>query len=313
MTLSVAVIRAAVASGCTADQLAAIVIADITGESAGIVTMAAPDDARSNLEGDIPVTIEPEGDISPRAMQPINNAVAIARKAITLAPGLSRSTWRVAGAIIDHFNRRTGQCDPSMGGIATKLSLCRRTVIRAVGQLTAAGLFVRIRHGGYSHRNAYRPVWRQFALIVDQWDARMADPSAPVVAAVSPLAERRQASHPQGARGVTQTYVKNPDRLNPVCGTSGRPAKRPDPAQPQMLLPINSKPAGPGLEAAKDRVSNAVTAHLVAVSRLHFATVYPTIPGDVWEAARCAEYRQRGSGLGVVVRHLRGPPMAKTG
>ena len=51
------------------------------------------------------------------------NDVLFAHKALTLMAGLSDATKRVAGAIIDHFNKRTGQCDPSIERLATLLSL----------------------------------------------------------------------------------------------------------------------------------------------------------------------------------------------
>jgi GTP-sensing pleiotropic transcriptional regulator CodY len=59
----------------------------------------------------------------------------IAHKAISLASELSNSERRVAAAIIDHFNRRTGQCDPSLDCIAELIGMSRRTAIRATGRL----------------------------------------------------------------------------------------------------------------------------------------------------------------------------------
>ena len=39
----------------------------------------------------------------------------LAHKAINLSDDLSGSEKRVAAAIIDHYNRKTGQCDPGLG------------------------------------------------------------------------------------------------------------------------------------------------------------------------------------------------------
>jgi AraC-like DNA-binding protein len=58
----------------------------------------------------------------------------IAHKAISLASELSNSEKRVAAAIIDHFNRRTGQCDPSLDCIAELIGMSRRTVMRATSR-----------------------------------------------------------------------------------------------------------------------------------------------------------------------------------
>src|SRR5216684_2277831 len=57
----------------------------------------------------------------------------VAHKAISLAEDLTGTEKRVAATIIDHFNRKTGRCDPALGSIARLLGLGRRTIIRAVG------------------------------------------------------------------------------------------------------------------------------------------------------------------------------------
>jgi len=41
------------------------------------------------------------------------NDVLFAYKALAIIPDLSAASRRVAGAIIDRFNKKTGQCDPS--------------------------------------------------------------------------------------------------------------------------------------------------------------------------------------------------------
>jgi DNA-binding MurR/RpiR family transcriptional regulator len=56
----------------------------------------------------------------------------VAHKAISLAEDLTGTEKRVAATIIDHFNRKTGRCDPALGSIARLLGVSRRTVIRAV-------------------------------------------------------------------------------------------------------------------------------------------------------------------------------------
>jgi predicted transcriptional regulator len=96
----------------------------------------------------------------------------IAHKAINLATELSNSEKRVAGAIIDHFNRRTGQCDPSLDCIAELIGMSRRTVIRAADRLQKLGFIRRIRHGGKFHRNSYEPVWSRFHQVEAEWNAR---------------------------------------------------------------------------------------------------------------------------------------------
>jgi hypothetical protein len=49
----------------------------------------------------------------------------VAHKAISLAEDLTGTEKRVAATIIDHFNRKTGRCDPALGSIARLLGVSR--------------------------------------------------------------------------------------------------------------------------------------------------------------------------------------------
>jgi predicted transcriptional regulator len=102
--------------------------------------------------------------------QPINTLMV--HKAINLATELSNSEKRVAGALIDHYNRRTGQCDPSLDCIAELIGMSRRTVIRAIARLQKLGFIRRVRHGGKFHRNRYEPVWSRFVQVEAEWNGR---------------------------------------------------------------------------------------------------------------------------------------------
>ena len=70
-------------------------------------------------------------------MLPQRLDILIAFKSISLAPDLSVTEKRVASALIDHFNRQTTQCDPSLDTLAILLGIHRRTVIRSVNRLGA--------------------------------------------------------------------------------------------------------------------------------------------------------------------------------
>src|ERR1035437_5639506 len=92
--------------------------------------------------------------------QPLD--ILIAFKSISLAPDLSVTEKRVASAVIDHFNQKTTQCDPSLDTLAVLLGIYRRTVIRAINNLVGLKYFRRVRHGGNFHRNFYEPLWPRF-------------------------------------------------------------------------------------------------------------------------------------------------------
>ena len=56
-------------------------------------------------------------------MLPQRLDTTLAHKAISLCAELSGTEKRVAAAIIDSFNRKTGQCDPGYGRIAHLLAI----------------------------------------------------------------------------------------------------------------------------------------------------------------------------------------------
>lgn len=107
------------------------------------------------------------------------NQIAIAQKALLLVEGLSSADKRVAGAIIDHFNRTTGQCDPSVGRLALLLDIDETTVKRATRQLCEKKLFKKRSHGGKAGRASYTPNWEEFRRLVIDWDRRMKTVSGP--------------------------------------------------------------------------------------------------------------------------------------
>lgn len=138
------------------------------------------------------------------SLLPLDTTLAL--KALNLSAGLSNTDRRVGGAVLDHYNRLSGQCDPSLDTVATLLGVNRRTVIRSVNRLVAQGLFRRIRHGGHFHRNQYEPVWSRFRTIEAEWKRRRAEHSARF-RKLSPL--QCQTSHRTGDNDGTQTYPIN--------------------------------------------------------------------------------------------------------
>ena len=83
-------------------------------------------------------------------------------KAIALSDTLTKSEKRVGAALLDHYNHKSGQCDPSYGTLSDLIGLDRRTIIRIINGLVAARLFLKVRHGGNYHRNLYKPDWTEF-------------------------------------------------------------------------------------------------------------------------------------------------------
>jgi DNA-binding transcriptional MocR family regulator len=136
----------------------------------------------------------------------------VAHKAISLAEDLTGTEKRVAATIIDHFNRKTGRCDPALGSIARLLGVSRRTVIRAVGSLVLKGYIRKTRHGGYFHRNSYEPIWSRFRTNAAKWTEQRAASRRSKTTDVSPLG--RQAWHLGGDTDVTQTCTNTRLRID---------------------------------------------------------------------------------------------------
>lgn len=102
-------------------------------------------------------------------MRPQRLDTTLALKAINLSPVLSGTDKRVICAILDHYNHKTGQCDPSLTTVAELLGIHRRTVIRSVKRVVGLGLLRKVRHGGYSHRNAYSFDWARYRALEARW------------------------------------------------------------------------------------------------------------------------------------------------
>lgn len=136
----------------------------------------------------------------------------LAFKAISLSVSLTGTDKQVAAAIIDSFNRRTQQCDPSFDRIAHLVGKSRRTIIRAVKRLERMRFIIKVRHGGHFHRNSYEPNWAHFRQLEAQWKARRA--TRHWMANVSPSMVPTPC-HDGGDKPGTQTILTNQSK--PTC------------------------------------------------------------------------------------------------
>ena len=199
------------------------------------------------------------------------NDVLFAHKALNIMPDLSASTRRVAGTIIDHFNKKTGQCDPSVGRLMQLLKISRAAIIRATNELDQFDLIQKRTHGGKSHRTAYAPNWAKFREIVENWDLGMKTGEGTVEgrSTVSELRPSKSQSRDlKGRKNETQTLRKNPSK-KPVeaCRSDTPKPKLPSVSQEihkgllnernhnqqaSLLLPING-----GISHSRESVSLA--------------------------------------------------------
>jgi hypothetical protein len=159
-------------------------------------------------------------------IKPLDTLVAL--KILSLSDNLSGTDKRVGAVLIEHFNRKTGQCDPSLDTIADLIGVDRRTVVRSVNRLVKSELFRKIRHGGKFHRNSYEPMWVVFHQRDDTWCERRRARRARYV---SPNMSRcgGRPRHLADDENATQTFPKNHFKETLV----GVASKRQQPALPQ--------------------------------------------------------------------------------
>lgn len=245
---------------------------------------------------------------------------AIAYKAINLVDNISRSASRVAGGLIDHYNRKDGQCDPGVDRQATMHGMNRTTVMRATAELVAAGLFSKISHGGKSHRTKYEPQWNYFAEIVADWDRRMMT-GAPPGKVAELRRSRLQDCDVNGRSSATQTHLRNPlkETLEDVegraltatvvpPGNAARHGKQDTEGhrQSHFLLPIKGSRSPARSQSAKEVAyrhwSSDLREH--CGNWKHYAALDDAITDDMADAATDAEMRRKGGGLASILAAL---------
>jgi len=248
-------------------------------------------------------------------MRPLDTLIA--HKVLNLMPELSGTDKRVAGALIDHFNRKTGQCDPSLNRIAKLLGICRRTVIRSMHHLEASGLFRKRRHGGNLHRNSYEPVWARFREREAAWNIRFRAKSTP-----SPTTELSpypcQPCHVGGDAAVTQTLPMNPSKETclPISERSGHgsPTRqrgkeergcraKQDDAPP---FPSQGRDGGSlrvARGAAERRWNCALYEHYRSRTDIYGAVI-EAVDAEMQSAATAAELRKHGAGFAYILDQL---------
>ncbi len=241
----------------------------------------------------------------------------LAHKVINLSD-LSGTEKRVAAALIESFNRETGQCDPSLGRIARLIGMHRRTVIRAMPNLERAGMFRKERHAGKSHRNSYEPLWSFFTTANAAWIERFRDPHQTVGPRMSP--GWRQSRHLGGDEGVTQTYLSKPTEKTDLpktdsktCGSAKRTSEQKrvhNPASSSIASPLRKMfhvcpiSADDAAYASAERRIGLALHSQFATDEKGYAEILKAIDTETYRAAVKEEVKNPGAGLPYVLRQL---------
>ncbi|MBR0739645.1 helix-turn-helix domain-containing protein [Bradyrhizobium liaoningense] len=239
----------------------------------------------------------------------------LAHKVINLAVELSGAEKRVAGALIDHFNRRTGQCDPSLNTLADLIGMSRRTVMRAVARLERLCLFRKVRHGGKFHRNSYEPIWSSFREAEDRWNARRKFRKQKF-SSLDMSPSTGQTRHPEDDGHGHQTCSSNPlyktlaanrpessaARAAPVTGLATKLRRKEIEASNSRVPTMSS--ANVARIAAERRWSDNLRCELSTKIAMYGAIV-DFIDEPLRSAATEAELNCRGAGLRLVLQRYR--------
>jgi uncharacterized membrane protein len=234
--------------------------------------------------------------------------VTLAYKTICLTPDLSSNEKRVAAAILDHFNHKTGQCDPGFDRLARLLHIARRSVVRAIDRLADLQLFYRVRFGGRFNRNSYEPNWRCFREFEATWKPWFAAASARTqVTILSPF--EAALCPPGGDSSVTQTSPINNSKGTSLHDTRSTAIETKSEAAQDVRYLINraakktSKPLIALHASAERRIAADLLQHFHTDTNA-FALALESIDVRTQVGATEAELRKRGAGLLYILDHL---------
>jgi hypothetical protein len=236
--------------------------------------------------------------------------VLFAFKAIALTEELTGAEKRVAAAIVDSFNYRTTQCDPSLNRVAHLLGISRRTVIRAVVRLERLRFLLKKRHGGHSLRNSYEPNWVRYREIESTWSSRKRTKHWKSAATeVSPY--QSQTRHLDSGADGTQTCLINQSKQAVCIGTTSNECHSVGKGQgsgrsksSREGVSDTKRSLHPSRTAAERRWNADLNERFVGDPEV-YAALIGAIDADMQIAATDAELHGLGGGLLYILHNAR--------
>ena len=204
--------------------------------------------------------------------------------------------------LLEHFNRRTGQCDPGLERIASLLSISTRTVIRSNHKLERAGMFRKVRHGGYGNRNSYEPIWPRFAEYEVSWREKLKRGAK--VRATRLSHSLGQACHIPADETVTQTYTNK--NLHYETYAKGHPNQ--ERGETSKLVTVAVKFGNRSADAARAQAERRWSDDLFQMFRatpITYGEVIQAITPELQSGATDIELKKRGAGVAHIVQQLK--------
>ena len=245
--------------------------------------------------------------------------ILLAFKAFGLARELKDSDRRVGCALLDHYNKKTTQCDPSLDTLAALVGVSRRSVIRSVNRLVRHGFFCKARHGGKYHRNSYEPAWERLRA-VETWWRNIRKMNSRRFGTQELASCECQLEHLAGDAAVTQTSTinsskeiycttsANSGRVSAAVGNTKEAAevrkKPPYPQSPRNESRVLTPPSAMAvLDAAERRWTRAVQVRFLKTPDL-YARVLDAIDRTLQDEITLIERDKPGRGLFVLLERL---------
>jgi len=169
--------------------------------------------------------------------------------------------------------------------------------------LERAGLFKKVRHGGYFNRNSYEPNWTRLAAIDDEWKAKLSRRSRESVTSLSPAAGR--SCHLNGDSPVTQTYKKkNLPKETCSNGTLEKGKEAKHYIKCGLTLMASKSSTNAAHDDAERRWTTAVH-HMFVDRPVTYGQIIGAVDDEIRSAATAAELSRRGAGLAFILIRLK--------
>jgi hypothetical protein len=247
-------------------------------------------------------------------MPPEKYDIMFAMKAIGLSEQLSGSDKQVAFAILDHYNKGTGRCDPSRETLSKLLNISPRTVSRSICKLTETRLFKVDRHGGHYNCNSYQPNWRVYRELESVWKKRRVACSrrydgqevAPKPSQDCPLPADEPVYQTTSSNYILTTSAEDHQTSEQADKPEGhRNGARIHSVvralQPQWPHSTSSTEAA---KAAAEKRWNAALIDRYSQDVMIYGKIIEAMTPQLQEGATQAEMQRRGSGLFYLIKEL---------
>jgi hypothetical protein len=245
-------------------------------------------------------------------MLPEKFDITFAIKAICLTDRLNGTDKRVALAILDHYNRRTGRCDPSRSTIGELLHITPRTVSRSLGRIAKANLFAVRRHGGHNNCNSYQPKWKIYRELEQVWKQRRRFHSGRF-ARQELSSSGGQPCHLPDDQAVSQTsstnIIPSTSSLTPRSDTEDADTRKKlgngsdDPIRTSRF-PLRPPPASEAARNSAERRWNRDLFQKFGRDGALYGMISDAIDRDLQSATTAAELKSPSSGLSFLLRKL---------